>query len=86
MDPQIEVAVQAEQIETIAADVREIKADIKTVLPVVAVHAEKLGRLETRMDHVETQLNWGKWLSGIAAAVAALVAFVTSRGGHEVAA
>ncbi len=84
----VEIAVQAEQIanieekvDRIDSGVAEIKGDIKTVLPIVAVHAEKIGKLENRMERVEGQLNWGKWLGGIAAAAATVAGVVVSRGG-----
>jgi hypothetical protein len=69
-------ATHTAQLSSISEDVKEIKGDIKTVLPIVAVHAKVLGSLETRMDRVEGQLNWGKWILAIVAGTTALVTFL----------
>lgn len=84
--PYVECALHAEQIEQIGkslvdikGDTRDIRADIKTVLPIVAAHAEAIGDLKRRICVVESQMNWAKWLGGLAAAATAVITWMQSR-------
>jgi peptidoglycan hydrolase CwlO-like protein len=69
----VECAHHEEKIDNIVSDVKEIKSDVKTMLPAVAVLATEVGSLKQRMTQVESQMNWAKWgtaMTGIVLAIA----------------